>query len=160
MSAEDGAILDAMKSSGAFAEACKPVTRIDLACKKADGKLYVVGAFRAGGMVEGQLWTYKVEGEGKKVTTQEFTSSYQPVEVMARLSGKDLIDAWLAAAAAERKVAMEPDEVLKPVARVQEQEKAEGESDGGSEQGPIGAPPMRNKPPPGGIDRPGTRPGR
>jgi hypothetical protein len=54
---------------------------------------------------------------------------------------------------------LEPDETVKPTARVQEQEKPEA-SGSGEESGPIGAPPMRNKPPPGGIDRPGRGPGK
>ena len=60
---------------------------------------------------------------------------------------------------ADRKVASEPDEVIKPAARVQEQEKPEASS-GEEPSGPMGAPPMRNKPPPGGIDPPGKRPGK
>lgn len=161
MSAEDAAVLDTMKSGGEFARACEPVKRIDLVTgKTAAGAAYALAVYRAGAQVEGQLWTFKVTGEGRTVASQVFTSVYQPVEIMGKVSGKELAQAWGEIADAERKVATEPDEVLKPVARVQEQEKAEQSGGSGEEQGPIGAPPMRNKPPPGGIDPPRHRPGK
>ncbi|MFM8640204.1 MAG: hypothetical protein ACKOEL_06170 [Planctomycetota bacterium] len=159
MAADDAAVLDAMKATGAFASACAPVTRIDLATKVVNGKGAVIAVFRTKGQVEAQLWNFKAEGEGKKVTSQQFTSVYQPVEIMSRLSGNDLVGAWVAVAEAERKVATEPDEVLKPTAKVEEQEKPEASEGGGGGDGPIGAPPMRNKPPPGGIDKPKGPPG-
>lgn len=159
MAAEDAEILGAMKATGAFAAACAPVTRIDLSTKVVNGKPTVMAVFRAKGQVEAQLWKFDAKGEGKKVTSQQFTSVYQPSEIMARLSGNDLISGWVAVADAERKVATEPDEVLKPTARVQEQEKPEASQEGGGGDGPIGAPPMRNKPPPGGIDKPKGPPG-
>ena len=78
---------------------------------------------------------------------------------MGKISGTNLVAEWIKVVDADRKVASEPDEVIKPAARVQEQEKPES-SGSGEESGPIGAPPMRNKPPPGGIDPPRHRPGK
>jgi hypothetical protein len=78
---------------------------------------------------------------------------------MSKISGSNLIGEWVKVVDADRKVALEPDETVKPTARVQEQEKPEA-SGSSEESGPIGAPPMRNKPPPGGIDRPGRGPGK
>jgi hypothetical protein len=80
---------------------------------------------------------------------------------MGKISGSNLIADWIKLVDAEKALANEPDQALKPTARVQETEKDAGDG-GGSEEpsGPIGAPPMRNKPPPGGIEPPGRRPGK
>jgi len=158
MSPEDAAVLDAMKQTG-FEKACTPITRIDLTTTNREGKSYVMAVCRANGAIEGQLWTFKVAGEGKKVTSQQFQSYVQPVDIMDKISGSNLIAEWIKVVDADRKVASEPDEVIKPAARVQEQEKPEASS-GEEPSGPMGAPPMRNKPPPGGIDPPGKRPGK
>jgi hypothetical protein len=158
MSPEDAAVLDAMKTAG-FEKACTPITRIDLTTTNREGKSYVMAVCRANGAVEAQLWSFKVAGEGKKVTSQQFQSYVQPVDIMGKISGTNLVAEWIKVVDADRKVASEPDEVIKPAARVQEQEKPES-SGSGEESGPIGAPPMRNKPPPGGIDPPRHKPGK
>ena len=159
MGPQDVAVLDAMKSGGEFEKACAPVTRIDLTTTNREGKAYVMAVYRAGSDIEAQLWAFKATGEGKKVETQLFESYVQPVDIMSKISGSNLIGEWVKVVDADRKVALEPDETVKPTARVQEQEKPEA-SGSGEESGPIGAPPMRNKPPPGGIDRPGRGPGK
>ncbi len=158
MSPEDVAVLDAMKASG-FEKTCTPITRIDLTTTNREGKSYVMAVYRAGGDMEGQLWSFKVAGEGKKVTSQLFQSYVQPLGIMGKLSGTNLIAEWIKVVDADRKVASEPDEAVKPAARVHKQEQTES-SGGEGPSGPIGAPPMRNKPPPGGIKPPSHRPGK
>ena len=160
LAAEDAAVLEAMKDGGAMDKACAAITRIDLQTTNREGKSYVMAVYRVGGEVEAQLWSFTAKGEGKKVTSQSFASYVQPVDIMGKISGSNLVNDWIKVVEADRKVATEPDETLKPVARVQQQEKAEESSGGGEEQGPIGAPPMKNKPPPGGFDAPRKSPGK
>jgi hypothetical protein len=161
LAAEDAAVLAAMTKGDGFAKACAPVSRIDLNTGSNGGKSYVMAVYRAGGKVEAQLWSFQVEGEDRTIAKQAFASYVQPVDVMGKISGSNLIADWIKLVDAEKALANEPDQALKPTARVQETEKDAGDG-GGSEEpsGPIGAPPMRNKPPPGGIEPPGRRPGK
>jgi len=161
LGAEDTAVLDAMVRGSAFAAACEPVTRIDLSTAGHEGKSWVMAVYRAGGKVQAQLWTFDVEGEGRTVSKQAFASFAQPELVMSKISGSNLVADWVRLIEREKQLADEPDQPLKPTARVQEVEKdAEGGSSEGEPSGPIGAPPMRNKPPPGGIEPPRHMPGK
>ncbi|HNG57438.1 MAG TPA: hypothetical protein PLX70_08335, partial [Solirubrobacterales bacterium] len=83
----------------------------------------------------------------RTIAKQNFDSYIQPVDVMNKISGANLIAEWIKLVAAERKLADQPDETFRPPARVQAEEKSEdAPASGGAPQGPIGAPPMRNRP--------------
>jgi hypothetical protein len=161
MSPADQAVLDMMDKSGGFAKATAAAERIDLTTGSVEGKAYVMAVYRTGDSFQPQLWQFTVEGEGRTVTKQSFDSYIQPVDVMSKISGAKLIDEWIKLVAAERKVADEPDETFKSPARVQAQEKPDESSGGDEPKGPIGAPPMRNKPTGPPIKPPGPGgPGR
>lgn len=156
MSEEDQQILAIMESTGGFAKSTGAVERIDLATGAVGGKSYVIAVYRSGDLFQPQLWEYAVEGEGRTISKQEFESYVQPVDVLSRIRG-DLIPEWVKLVAAERLLADEPDEVIKPPQRVQKAEEAETET--GSSNSPVAAPPMRRKPPSEPIKPPDFKPG-
>jgi hypothetical protein len=156
MSEEDAQILAIMEATGSFAGATTAVERIDLSTGAVGGKPYVMAVFRSGDLFQPQLWEYKVEGEGRTISKQEFSSYVQPVDVLSRIRG-DLIPEWVKLVAAERLLADEPDEVIKPPQRVQKAEAEETETGGGNS--PVAAPPMRRKPPSEPIKPPDFKPG-
>jgi hypothetical protein len=160
----DAQVLASMSANGGFEQLCAPISRIDLVTVPTGGRYksdMVMAVFRAGGKVQAQLWNYTAQGEGRKVATQKFESYAQPVDVMSKVSGSDLIAAWVKLVLDEQKIAKEPDVDVKPTAKVQEVDKSDGGGGGESvdaPSGPIGAPPMRNREPPGSIpgrQRPG-----
>jgi hypothetical protein len=159
----DAQVLAAMAAGGGFEKLCAPISRIDLVTVQEGGRYrsdMVMAVFRAGGKVQAQLWSFSAEGEGRKVAKQSFTSYAQPVDVMSKVSGSDLVSSWIQLIADEQRVAKEPDVDVEAKARVQETTKSEGaaEETVDAPTGPIGAPPMRNREPPGSIpgrQRPG-----
>jgi hypothetical protein len=156
---EDARVLDAMVRGGGFEKACAAISRVDVSYASVGGKSYALAYYRAGGEIQAQLWQYKVDGEGRTVKSRTFTSVFQPVDVVNRISGSKLVAEWLKLVDAERKVATVPDEVTKPVARVQEQEASESSGGGGGGGGESA--PGRNREPPGSIPgRRGPQPGR
>jgi hypothetical protein len=177
----DRATLEASMRGDALKRECDAVSRVDLFASSSlsdlrkgdDGKDAsawpedaptkdagcVMAVFRAGGRTEAQLWVFEVQGEGRKVAKQVFHSVYQPQDVMSKVSGSSLRSAWMALVRKELAVASLPDEALKPVARVETQEAPERSREGGT-SGPMGMPPMRNRPKPGSVDPPKNFPTR
>lgn len=180
LSPADAETLSQMTAGGDFGRACDPITRIDLSASSKSDELQrgskagsgptwwpsgapktcgaVMAVFRSGGRVEAQLWVFDVAGEGKKVSKQQFHSIYQPMDIMSKVSGKSLRAAWATVASKELGSATEAEELPKPAARREAQEKPEEAS--GSTGGPMAVPPMRNRPKPGGIDPPRHMPGK
>jgi len=144
LSEEDALILDIMVKSGGFASATQPVERIDLITGSVGNNQYALAVFRHGEQYQAQLWEFDAKGEGKTVTSQEFSSYAQPMDVLSKIRG-DLIPEWIKLVAAERRMADDPDEVIKPPQRVQKAEEEE-ETAATKGNGPITAPPMRRKP--------------
>lgn len=157
LSEQDLLVLEGMAKAGALASVLNGVERIDLATSSVGGKPYVMAVFRSGGAFQPQLWEFTVDGEGRKVNKQVFESYVQPVDVLSKISGSDLIPEWIKLVAAERRLADEPDEIIKPPQRVAKAEAEESEAAGGG--GPVGAPPMRRKPPSDPIKPPDFKPG-
>ncbi len=148
MGEEDRVVLDLMQKSGELGKAIGTIDRIDLTTASVEGKMYVMAVYRTGPSFQPQLWQFKVDGEGRKIDSQTFDSYIQPLDVMNKISGANLIAEWIKLVAAERKLAEVPDETFRPPARVQAEEKSEEPQAGGGSapSGPIGAPPMRNRP--------------
>jgi len=176
----DRATLEASARSGALKRDCDAISRVDLFASSSASDLGSAGAdkgpsawpegaptskcgtvlavYRAGGRTQAQLWVFEAEGEGKKVTRQAFHGIYQPPEIMSKVSGNSLRTSWMQVVRKELALAAQPDETLRPVARVEAQEAPEA-APASKGSGPIGAPPGRNRPKKT-MDPPRSLPGR
>jgi hypothetical protein len=174
----DAAAFAAMPAKGGFRGACERITRIDLNAssksdeiqnaKSGESKAWwpsgapktcgaVLAVIRAGGREQAQLWVFDVAGEGKTISKQVFHSYYQPMDIVQKLSGSAPRGTWASIVAAEIAAASVAEETPEPPARVEEQEQAEDAPP--NTAGPMGMPPMRNRPKPGSIDPPRHMPG-
>ncbi|MBL9140832.1 MAG: hypothetical protein JNK53_03095, partial [Phycisphaerae bacterium] len=87
MSQEDQLILALMEETGAFSKATGAVERIDLTTSNVGGKPYIMAVYRSGELFQPQLWEFDVQGEGRAISSQTFTSYVQPVDVLSKIRG-------------------------------------------------------------------------
>ncbi|MCH2162038.1 MAG: hypothetical protein MK085_09220 [Phycisphaerales bacterium] len=160
LSEPDKLQLERLVESGAFAATTDKVELIDLQTGMSPmGDPVVLGIFMVGTDFQPTLWSYEVTGDPVQGQVT-FDAEPTPPDLMNRLSGANLIQAWYAILAGELARAGEMDEVVEiPSQDFTESEDSGSSGAGGPGGGGGGAPGKRKQPTKKVNPNPGFGPG-
>ena len=156
MSAEDTATLDALVANGAWAAVTSKIDQIEVVCADDGANFATMGIVRAGDDETPMLWDCDMSAENAV-----FAAFPATPDIMAQLSGTDLISAWRTYIKDLLAKAELPDEVIEIAQEDVQTTNVEGTGggEGGGGGGGAGAPKMRRPVPKDPVHVPQGPPG-